>query len=632
MPTADNYERMVAAGAIIPPSKRNILERGANGDFAAYSKLQETRDAGRENPPFKYPGNRIHNINGQSTKLVRGFMRSILLDKDIYSKLGNRGLTTPGNLRLNFQFNPEYIERSVSQSPGAINPLLQDPANLTAAVPGTATFGFTMTFNRENEVSANRVLGGRDKQVKFMWEGNDLSEGDFSKIKRPEIVGVMADLYIFDQIIGQGITPELVDLITLYTQQQVIAKNNAGADQEDFEATQFNESALRESIVTNANFGNFAFLNPMPVRVVFSDLFMVEGLVTSSAVAFQKFSYDMVPTICQVNVNLQALYVGFAQKKAFLTNELANWASDTAKASETQNEEASGAQKQLNAAYKSGVVYFNWGATIDRLKDGKVDEDGSAKELSVFNHTFNSNEYRIPGASGSGTSYYPGNSANVNDRFVTVPQLYNVGNTDTYINGSRVYNVEDAFQKSSRLLMPTVMELDFSGILGGTEVATIKPTSFNTNFEIVYEYKLTPTSTSFGGKATAKIPVQTIDASPWVQDANNPKKWYGLLYLDWDNINFDKGLPNRIANTANTGYILSDTLGSLHIRVSFTVKASVSTSKGTVEVTSREFSSIIPFKWNTPLYGYYDRIKHVLSKTSDGKVQPGKGSSMRRNM
>ena len=85
--------------------------------------------------------------------------------------------------------------------------------------------------------------------------------------------------------------------------------------------------------------------------IVFSDLFMVEGLVVGSAVAFQKFSQDMIPTICQVNCKIYALYVGFAKKKAFLTDNLTSWATDTVKADEAAAAEVTKETNRLGLAH-----------------------------------------------------------------------------------------------------------------------------------------------------------------------------------------------------------------------------------------------------------------------------------------
>lgn len=70
------------------------------------------------------------------------------------------------------------------------------------------------------------------------------------------------------------------------------------------------------------NLGNQAFLIPNPVRVVFSSLFMVDGFVTSMTVSHVRFNENMVPMTCYVDVQMQAVYIGFARKDTFLTEAL----------------------------------------------------------------------------------------------------------------------------------------------------------------------------------------------------------------------------------------------------------------------------------------------------------------------
>lgn len=303
-------------------------EQFKNPNSAYTNTFEGDRSQATENQPFAFPLNSRHNIsnlnrNSQLQKLesrvVRGFMRSIVLGGDLAKAFLKDPKATNKNLRLNFQFNPEYIERRVSQSPGAVNPLLQDPAALTQSVPGTAQFNFTMMFNREAEVAQYT------EKSNLLGTDVDLTDA-FSD---PGRVGVMHDLSIFDRIIGQGISKDLIQILTRYTEQQNVALSNS--KNEEIKKNALSAEDLSASIGNiGINVGNSAFLNPMPVRIVFSDLFMVEGLVVSSAVAFQKFSQNMIPTICQVNCELYALYVGFAQKDAFLSTNLKTWADDIA--------------------------------------------------------------------------------------------------------------------------------------------------------------------------------------------------------------------------------------------------------------------------------------------------------------
>jgi hypothetical protein len=87
-----------------------------------------------------------------------------------------------------------------------------------------------------------------------------------------------------------------------------------------------------ESVATSAqskiptllqyNAGNTGFLIPLPVRAVFSSLYIVEGLARSVGVIFTKFNRAMVPMRCTVDLQMEAKYIGFAKKKTFFTNAL----------------------------------------------------------------------------------------------------------------------------------------------------------------------------------------------------------------------------------------------------------------------------------------------------------------------
>ena len=393
------------------------LDEAKNGNFNNYAALQEGRPEGRENDAFAYPGPFTRNIDGTtnarlSPKITRGFMRSIIMGKDIADKL-NPGGKNPGNLRLNFQFNPEYIERRVSQSPGAVNPLLQNPANLTQAVPGTAQFNFTMLFNREAEVAQRRknlntteIIGNVSDTMVL-----DITENAINNaLKDPGQVGVMHDLAIFDSIIGQGITSELVDIISTYTRQQVVAQTN-NADDDDENVPVFEDVSFRASVTKN--FGNSAFLNPMPVRIVFSDLFMVEGLVVGSAVAFQKFSQDMIPTVCQVNVEIYALYVGFAKKTAFLTDNLTSWATDVVTDKAAQAAEVKRVSKEL----KNSLLQLNLGVNVS---DGDKLTVPTPDTIAMKVFTPISTGKFIESA-----SYYSGNGITGATSWITLPQYFN---------------------------------------------------------------------------------------------------------------------------------------------------------------------------------------------------------------
>jgi len=395
-----------------------------NDNFVSYAKLNEKRDPARENKPFYYPGPYNRSINGTPSIVKRGFMRSIILGGDVAQAM--LGGEPPANFRLNFQFNPEYIERKVQQSIGSVNPLLQNPTNLTQAVPGTAQFNFTMTFNREHEVAK-----GAGFNIDLTNELT-LQTAFETALSDPGQVGVMHDLAMFDKIIGQGITSDIVNIISKYTRTQTEEINKAKAattdttdatgdksktdtgEETEPKGVTFVESDFLNSV--NNNFGNSAFLNPLPVRVVFSDLFMVEGLVVSSAVAFQKFSQKMIPTICQVNVELYALYVGFAKRKAFLTDNLTDWANNERTTAGKNAERVKTITADVKKRTTNAFFLFN------NVSDSpKVDTINSSL-LKAPDYNANGMRVLLPKTT---ETYYSGNQTTPTNRYVTFQQWFN---------------------------------------------------------------------------------------------------------------------------------------------------------------------------------------------------------------
>lgn len=278
-----------------------------------------------DNPPFAWPKNTYMDIAGTQHVVQRGYMRSLITDPN--TGVG-AGAGAP-NRRLFFQFNPQSLQRSVQQSIGVMNPLLQDPAQLTQPIPGTASFGFRLMFNREQE-----VVQGKDFSGYYAGQDFQMTLPDGSTALTSQI-GVLADLMVLDTITGQGLSKDIIDAVAKYTQTSYDNKNAAikaekerlkkeGLDDKEIANMLEYDIPTNISSVFNANIGNSAFLNPLPFRVMFSSLFMVEGLATSIDVEFQKFSRTMVPTMCTATINMYALYIGFAKKNTFLYDNLTN--------------------------------------------------------------------------------------------------------------------------------------------------------------------------------------------------------------------------------------------------------------------------------------------------------------------
>lgn len=353
----------------------------SDGSYFTYSRDQfhkltdsEPYPIGRngfDNPPFLWPSKQYMDSAGDSGTIQRGYMRSLISDPlvDIERQMKNR--------RLFFQFNPQVLVRSVQQTPGAMNPLLQDPAQLLAPVPGTTSFGFELMFNREHEVNA----GYNDPLVT---EWLTLPNGQKGLVSE---IGVLADLMILDSITGQGLSEDMIKALAQQTQRQYININKANAEAKkdredagvtepsvDYEPIQIpGDSEL--SALFNANIGNSAFLNPQPFRVLFSTLFMIEGVATSVEVVFQKFSRKMVPTQCKVTINMYALYLGFAKPKTFIFDNLKQAAAERKPEIE--------ANYKIKQKFLAGVKQF----------DGRVYSEGADDDVAKESFPSNDNPY-----------------------------------------------------------------------------------------------------------------------------------------------------------------------------------------------------------------------------------------------
>jgi hypothetical protein len=327
---------------------------------------------GFDNPPFLWPSKQYMDSAGNSGTIQRGYMRSLISDPlvDIERQMKNR--------RLFFQFNPQVLVRSVQQTPGAMNPLLQDPAQLLAPVPGTTSFGFELMFNREHEVNA----GYNDPTVT---DWLTLPNGQQALVSE---IGVLADLMILDSITGQGLSEDMIGALAQQTQRQY--KNLDKANEEvrkEREEAGITEPTLdyapikipgdeELSALFNANIGNSAFLNPQPFRVLFSSLFMVEGVATSVEVVFQKFSRTMVPTQCKVTINMYALYLGFSKPKTFIFDNLKQAAAERKPELESNY--------KIKQKFLAGVKQFNGRVYSEGADDGVAKESFPSDDNPYF--------------------------------------------------------------------------------------------------------------------------------------------------------------------------------------------------------------------------------------------------------
>ena len=324
-----------------------------------------------DNPNFNYPSNRstplfndFNNGSYTSVPIQRGFIKGIY--PSALSRVSTEGVK---QRRLFFQFNPTTLDRTVSMATSVLNPLLQDPSNLLQPVPGSSDFSFDILFNRESEVASKKYT---DNNFNRKWSGSltgSLDEyGTNTKQSDVSNIGVLADLYVLDSIIGQSITPDMLDFLKDYwnnasTISQTSYDGSDGSASFSFSAESFTKTVKK-------NYGNAAFLSPLPIRIVFSSLFMVEGFVTTSSVQFIKFTSNYVPTICKVTLNIRALYIGFAKEKAYLTDALDTAVAD-AQAARQEDTAAIVATKQILQAptfnFRTGPVESKTGDFVSSL-------------------------------------------------------------------------------------------------------------------------------------------------------------------------------------------------------------------------------------------------------------------------
>jgi hypothetical protein len=340
----------------------NTFYNFAEYESGVFNVGEEQTVLAGDNPPFIYPSKYLKNsATGTSVKLQRGYIRMVLPKND---------LITDNSLerkRLHFQFNPDSITRSVTARNDIQMWMNQSPEQLTQPIPGDSNFGFRLLFNREPDVYSGTYSFDNSTSSKIVVDaGQGSQELDISTNKASDNyinytsatdIGVLADVMVFDSIIGQGINSDLVNYLNTraerYRKYSQAQYDLTYADSEEAPPRPQDFDTDQASNILNANFGNAAFLISNPVRVVFSSLFMVEGYITNTQVVFNKFSPSMVPVQCFIDVTMQALYIGHARKDTFLTKsfEIADQVVD----------EAIGLQEQqAQAAKELGKNLFQW--------------------------------------------------------------------------------------------------------------------------------------------------------------------------------------------------------------------------------------------------------------------------------
>ena len=275
------------------------------------SGVARLSDDGNVNKRFSFPDRTVRTINRDGARkdhlLQRGYIRS-LIDE-------SQGYEVPIN-RCRFQFNPSTLNQYVAANTGMLNVLQQDPAQWAQPLAADVSFNFQLIFDRSYEL--NSPNGSYDPIA-------DLETTNVWETLPPEQIGVLHDLGLLFSVIGVGISESQKQYVTNLLENRTALE---AASDVDVLAGEAEASVIATGAKSNIptllefNVGNSGFLIPLPVRAVFSSLYIVEGLARSVGVIFTKFNRAMVPMRCTVDVQMEAKYIGFAKKKTFFTNAL----------------------------------------------------------------------------------------------------------------------------------------------------------------------------------------------------------------------------------------------------------------------------------------------------------------------
>jgi hypothetical protein len=166
-----------------------------------------------DNPSFLYPPKTLKNAaNGSAQPIQRGYMRMITS--------GMTGLESLSKRRLHFQFNPDSIVRAVTARNDIQFWMNQTPSELVKPIPGDANFAFELLFNREAEIASGTYSDNgtiRESRVKaelpLTGAGNENTQSVEIPHNAVTDIGVLSDLMVFDEIIGQGINTQLIEQV-----------------------------------------------------------------------------------------------------------------------------------------------------------------------------------------------------------------------------------------------------------------------------------------------------------------------------------------------------------------------------------------------------------------------------------
>jgi hypothetical protein len=264
-----------------------------------------------DNPPFYYPDNTVRTQNpdgsASATKLKRGYIRSLFTEFS--------GIQVPIR-KCGFQFNPRALQQRVEMNPNMLSFFQQSASEMMQPTASEVAFSFDLFFDRTMEMNNPKSTDNKGD------EDNPWETGS------PSQVGILADIAAFYAVIGQGVSETQKEFAKAAYGQRINteARQNQTNSIPDAAGTSVStdpsEALRRSGEFIDVNVGNTAFLHPLPVRVMFSSLYMVEGMVNSTNVVYTKFSSTMVPMQATMSVTMRAMYIGFASRDTWVTQYL----------------------------------------------------------------------------------------------------------------------------------------------------------------------------------------------------------------------------------------------------------------------------------------------------------------------
>lgn len=200
-----------------------------------------------------------------------------------------------------FQFNPVSWEFSYEMLNTAPSDSLQPGGSAGAGMaPGYVNTRVALTFDRSQEVYAATMRSNNRVDPIFAKVG--VQQDVF------EVFKIMMDPAEYENVLGSSIDPDSTSLVVGPGQvaHRVPTRDLVGTSMAEMNNLMFDIGLGGASVAFS------------PIAVVFNDNFTVQGHVTGVNVAYAAFNYNLVPTICQITLDIQVLNVASREASTLL--------------------------------------------------------------------------------------------------------------------------------------------------------------------------------------------------------------------------------------------------------------------------------------------------------------------------